>query len=58
MQSQETSDTERVNYIVPKRLRAAVRQGAKQELMTESELVRRALVDKLRAIGIDPGAPL
>jgi hypothetical protein len=39
---------------VPQTLTAAVKLAADRELTTISEFVRRVLIDRLRAEGIDP----
>jgi hypothetical protein len=41
---------------VPQSLTSAIRDAAERELMSPSEYTRRALVEKLRADGIDPAA--
>jgi hypothetical protein len=40
----------------PRSLTSAIRDAAERELMSPSEYIRRALVEKLRADGIDPAA--
>lgn len=39
----------------PKTLPVAIEKAAAQHLMTASEYVRRSVIDRLKADGIDPG---
>ena len=40
----------------PKALPVAIEQAAAQRLMTASEYVRRSVIDRLKADGIDPAS--
>jgi hypothetical protein len=41
----------------PKTLPVAIEKAAAQRLMTASEYVRRSVIDRLKADGIDPACP-
>jgi predicted HicB family RNase H-like nuclease len=42
---------------VPPSLHSAVALAAGRELLTLSEFTRRCLIDRVRAVGIDPARP-
>jgi len=42
----------------PPALRVAVKAAADREMMTISEFVRRTLIDRLRADGVNPATPI
>ena len=43
-----------LHVLAPRSLTAAVKAAAARELTTNSEYVRRAVIERLRADGIDP----
>lgn len=51
-----TRFTERMLVRCPASLPPAIDRGAAKNLMTASEYVRRSVIDRLKADGIDPGA--
>lgn len=51
---QYTSYSEVVRFRVPNGLAEAIAEAAARDLTTSSEFVRRALVERLRSLGIDP----
>lgn len=51
---QHTSYSEVVRFRAPNGLSEAIAEAAARDLTTSSEFVRRALVDRLRSLGIDP----
>jgi hypothetical protein len=54
--AQQSTDSAIVHVVVPRPLGNAVRLGASRQLMTVAEYIRRSMVDRLRADGIDPAA--
>jgi hypothetical protein len=46
--------TKLLQFRAPESLSEAIDAAAKRELQTKSEYVRRSVVDRLRADGIDP----
>ena len=49
-------DSTTMHFVAARPLAAAVKIAADRDLMTISEFIRRSLVDRLRADGIDPAA--
>ena len=54
--SDHTAFSESIRFRCPSILPVAIEKGAAQNLMTSSEYVRRSIIDRLKADGIDPGA--
>jgi hypothetical protein len=46
-----------LHVLAPSSLTAAVKEAAARELTTNSEYVRRAVIERLRADGFDPAQP-
>jgi hypothetical protein len=49
--------TKLLQFRAPESLSEAIDATAKRELQTKSEYVRRSVIDRLRADGIDPSRP-
>jgi hypothetical protein len=43
-----------IQVLVPSSISAAIREAAAHELTSHSEYVRRAVIERLRADGVDP----
>jgi hypothetical protein len=54
LKSERTAFSESVRFRCPSILPVAIEKGAAQNLMTSSEYVRRSIIDRLKADGIDP----
>jgi hypothetical protein len=55
--AQHTSFSEVVRFRAPDGFAEAIAEAAARDLTTSSEFVRRALVERLRALGIEPCRP-
>jgi hypothetical protein len=47
---------EQINANAPKGFNALIKEAARQEMMSQSEFVRRAIIEKMRRQGIEPRA--